>query len=315
MKCSGWRFQALLVIAVALVTLILTGSFSPAIGYSIQSSPTPSSNSSANSKVVMLTFGDTLKSQFTNGKPILDKYGFKASFFITCLWAGSDKTRMTWQDILALQTDGQTIESKTMTHRRMTNLSPSDLDYEVAGSKKCLADHGINATIFATTHGNEWNNATVINAVAKYYNFAVNGFSTLMFLHCDGYNKESSQHDCRTYFNNSTLTFANRYSLREWSHNNIDKAYSYNDSKIFQKFVQEVNSQDRYNKGNGTINAVPIIGYHDIINNNTRDSTDANLFAQEMKYLHDNGFRVLTLNQLGYDINRNLIYINNIPSS
>ncbi|HYT01623.1 MAG TPA: hypothetical protein VEL70_01855, partial [Candidatus Acidoferrum sp.] len=77
MKCSGWRFQALLVIAVALVTLILTGSFSPAIGYSIQSSPTPSSNSSANSKVVMLTFGDTLKSQFTNGKPILDKYGFK----------------------------------------------------------------------------------------------------------------------------------------------------------------------------------------------------------------------------------------------
>ena len=129
MKCSGWRFQALLVIAVALVTLILTGSFSPAIGYSIQSSPTPSSNSSANSKVVMLTFGDTLKSQFTNGKPILDKYGFKASFFITCLWAGSDKARMTWQDILALQTDGEAIESKTMTHRRMTNLSPSDLNY------------------------------------------------------------------------------------------------------------------------------------------------------------------------------------------
>ena len=314
MKCSGWRFQALLVIAVALVTLILTGSFSPAIGYSIQSSPTPSSNSSANSKVVMLTFGDTLKSQFTNGKPILDKYGFKSSFFITCLWAGSDKTRMTWQDILALQTDGQTIESKTMTHRRMTNLSPSDLNYEVIGSKKCLADHGINATIFATTHGNEWNNATVINAVAKYYNFAVNGFSTLMFLHCDGYNKESSQHDCRTYFNNGTLTFANRYSLREWSHNSIDKAYSYNDSKIFQKFV-EVNSQDRFNKGNGTINVVHIIGYHDIINNNTRDSTDANLFAQEMKYLHDNGFRVLTLNQLGYDINRNVIYLNNLPSS
>ncbi|HYV52778.1 MAG TPA: hypothetical protein VE971_05735, partial [Candidatus Eisenbacteria bacterium] len=29
------------------------------------------------SKVVILTFGDTLKSQFTNAKPILDKYGFK----------------------------------------------------------------------------------------------------------------------------------------------------------------------------------------------------------------------------------------------
>lgn len=311
---SEWRFQALLVFIVALVTLILTGSFLPAIGYSIQLSPTPSGNSSASSKVVMLTFGDTLKSQFTNAKPILDKYGFKGSFFITCLWVGSDKARMTWQDILALQMDGQNIESKTMTHRRMTNLSPNDLNYEVAGSKKCLADHGINATIFATTHGNEWNNATVITAIAKYYNFAVNGFAPLMFLHCDGY-KQSSQHDCRTYFDNGTLTFANRYSIREWSHNNIDKAYSYNDTKIFQRFVQEVNSQNRFNKENGTITAVPVIGYHDIVNNKTRDSTDVNLFVQEMKYLHDNGFRVLTLNQLGYDTNRNVIYINNIPSS
>jgi len=103
----------------------------------------------------MITFGDMLKSQFTNAKPILDKYGFKASSFITCLWAGSDKARMTWQDILALQTDRQDIESKTMTHRRMIYLSRSDL-YEVLG------DHGINAAIFATTHDNEWNNASVI---------------------------------------------------------------------------------------------------------------------------------------------------------
>jgi peptidoglycan/xylan/chitin deacetylase (PgdA/CDA1 family) len=32
-------------------------------------------------KVVILTFGDGRKSQFTNAKPILDKYGFKASFY------------------------------------------------------------------------------------------------------------------------------------------------------------------------------------------------------------------------------------------
>ncbi len=41
-----------------------------------------SSSSTGNSgKVVILTFGDTLKSQITRAKPILDKYGFKASFF------------------------------------------------------------------------------------------------------------------------------------------------------------------------------------------------------------------------------------------
>jgi hypothetical protein len=36
-------------------------------------------------------------------------------------------------------------------HRRMTHFSPSDLNYEIAGLKKCLSDHGINATVIATT--------------------------------------------------------------------------------------------------------------------------------------------------------------------
>ena len=31
-------------------------------------------------KLVILTFGDTIRSQFTTAKPILDQYGFKASF-------------------------------------------------------------------------------------------------------------------------------------------------------------------------------------------------------------------------------------------
>src|SRR5215467_6400966 len=115
--------------------------------------------------------------------------------------------RLTWQDISALQKDGHVIESKTMTHRRMTLMSPSELNYEIAGSKKCLADHGINATAFATTHGDERNNATIINEIAKYYDLAVNGFGNLMFLNCNAnkeYIKYSSQTDCRTYFSNDT---------------------------------------------------------------------------------------------------------------
>jgi len=33
------------------------------------------------------------------------------------------------------------------------------------------------------------------------------------------------------------------------------------------------------------------------------------IFAREMKYLHDNGFRMLLLNQLAYDPNNNVFYI------
>jgi len=261
------------------------------------------------SKVVILTFGDTLKSQFTNAKPILDKYGFKGSFFITCLSVGSSKSDLTWQDISALQKDGQDIESKAMTHRMMTQLSPSDLNYEIAGSKKCLADHGINATAMATIHGIGRDNGTVIDEIGKYYDLAVNGFGKLMPLHCTGHGKYSNQTNCRTYFSNGTVTDVNRYSLREWSHNSMDQANSHNDSKTFEMFVDEVNIQDKYNKENGPILAVPIVAYHMIDNKKIPYSTDVTLFDQEMKYLHDNSFKVLTVNDLGYDTKNNFLYI------
>ncbi|HYZ50609.1 MAG TPA: hypothetical protein VE593_06960, partial [Nitrososphaeraceae archaeon] len=52
------------------------------IAYGQQQQQQPSSSTSNSGKVVILTFGDTLKGQITTAKPILDKYGFKASFFI-----------------------------------------------------------------------------------------------------------------------------------------------------------------------------------------------------------------------------------------
>ena len=188
-----------IICALLISSIFLSPAFSSAQTTSVAGTSHPN-------KAIILTFGDTIKSQFTNAKPILDKYGFKGNFLITCLWVG-DKSRLTWQDVLALQKDGQDIGSKTMTHRRMTHLSPSELSYEIAGSKKCLANHGINATAFATTHGNERNNATIINEISKYYDLAINGFGTLMFLHCNGYIKYSSQTDCRTYFSNGYFDF------------------------------------------------------------------------------------------------------------
>jgi hypothetical protein len=214
---------------------------------------------------------------------------------------------------LALQKDGQDIESKAMTHRKMTRLSPSDLNYEIAGSKECLANHGINATVIATIHGIGRTNGTLIDKIEKYYDLAVNGFGKLMPLHCTGYEdymiKYSNQTNCRTYFSKGTPTFVNRYSLREWSHNNIDQSNSHNDLKTFEMFVDEVNIQDKYNKVNGPILAAPIVAYHRIDNNKTPDSTDVILFAREMKYLYDNGFKVLTVNDLGYDTKNNFLYI------
>jgi peptidoglycan/xylan/chitin deacetylase (PgdA/CDA1 family) len=281
-------------------------------------------------KVVIINFDDSFKNQFLYAKPILDKYGFKATFFEVCNFIGSNGKK-TWQDILALQKDGMDIESHTMTHPHLNTLSQASLNSEIGGSKQCFLNHGINPTIFAYPYSEGSNNPTVVGIVGKYYTLGRtdSGFP-LTFLHCDGW-KNHQQTDCRTYSGNGgTLTFANSYSIKGWTHRHIDGPYSYSqegvvcagvcqsydNSQMLQKFIADVNSQLKFNQG-GIIKAIPIVIYHnfvtyaDITNSKDAADTTVNLFDEEMKYLHDKGFKVLTLNQIGYDTTQNVLYIKN----
>ena len=43
-----------------------------------------------------------------------------------------------------------------------------------------------------------------------------------------------------------------------------------------------------------------------------RSSTNIDLFRAEMKYLHDNGFKVMTMKDLGYDEMSNRLYVKNM---
>ncbi|MDP9286907.1 MAG: polysaccharide deacetylase family protein [Thermoproteota archaeon] len=282
-------------------------------------------------KVVIINFDDSFKNQFLYAKPILDKYGFKATFFEVCNFIGSNGKK-TWQDVSALQKDGMDIESHTMTHPHLNTLSQASLNYEIGGSKQCLLNHGINPPIFAYPYSEGSNNPSVVGVVGKYYTLARtdSGFP-LTFLQCDGW-KNHQQTDCRTYSGNGgTLTFANRYSIKGWTHRHIDGPYSssqegavcagvchsYDNSQMLQVFIADVNSQLKFNQG-GIVKAIPIVIYHnfvtypDITNSKDAADTTVNLFDEEMKYLHDNGFKVLTLNQLGYDTTHNVLDIKNI---
>jgi peptidoglycan/xylan/chitin deacetylase (PgdA/CDA1 family) len=282
----------------------------------------PSSYSSSSStdnnipKAVILNFYDNDIGQFTNAKPILDKYEFKGTFFIVCSWASSDNNpdRMNWQDITQLYREGHDIESHSTSHKVLSKLSADDLDYQVGQSKECFQQHlGVEPTVFSPPHSKGWNNATVIDAIAKYYDLSIGGFvSSPMFLHCYGWKQlqHAPQTDCRTYSDDGDLNYANRYDIKENSHNGLDIRYSHDDSQIFEKFVELVNSQTNFNK-DGKINAIPIIGYHNIEDDNAITSTHVSLFAAEMKYLHDNGFKVLTMSDLGYDENKNYLYVKN----
>lgn len=313
-------------------------------------------NNNNNSKFVIINFDDGFKGQYEYAKSVLDKYRFKATFFIVCNYVGSKDNRMNWDNIESLSKEGYDIQAHTMTHKDLDKMSQKDLDYEIGQSKQCLLDRGINSTVFAYPRASGSDNATVVKEVAKHYDLARTGFSPLIFLKCNGEENQSSnvQKDCRTYYDNGSLTSSNRYSLKGWMHERVtgdnfkfndnfrgnDNVniyvnpksyygnYSRDNDKTFENFIKVVESQTKYNRGissdnNGNsnnntdgINAIPIITYHDIINGtvpfkkgNLQITTDLGLFKQEMKYLHDNGFNVITLKDIGYNPVKKYLYI------
>jgi peptidoglycan/xylan/chitin deacetylase (PgdA/CDA1 family) len=318
MECNERRIQALLVFTVvALSTVTSTAFFLPAISYS-QLSPTPSSNNITNTKVVILSFDDNRKGDFTYAKPILDKYGFKATFFIIC-GKTTDKGAMNWQEIASMQSDGMDIESHTMTHKHLNHLSANALNFEIAGSKQCLANHGYNTTSFAYPYDEGADNVTVVNTIAKYYDLARTGSEPLMFLNCNGF-KNHPQTDCKTYLPDGKLTYANRYAIRSLSFDRYEIKDLFNNASIFTDFGQILNSQSNYNKGNGIISlsglgnnvggAVPLITFHNVRPvNNVPYTTNVGVFAELMKYLHDNGYKVLDMANLKYDTKSNVLHI------
>ena len=251
-----------------------------------------SNDAGAPTKLAIITFDDGYKSQFTSAKPILEHYGYKASFFIVCNFVGKTAEemnsssivnfvgkgveQMSWQDIMTLYKHGHQIGAHTMNHlRNLTSMSNSELNYEIGQSKQCLVDHGISSsaiTTFAYPYETGKDNSTIVEKISKYYSYARAGSYPLMFLHCDHY-KAHPQVDCRTYLPNGKVSVANRYSIIGWSHDSDRRKYSYNDSQMLDRFIEVVNSQKQYNKvlarqttEEGTVEAIPIIVYHRIDN-------------------------------------------------
>lgn len=289
-------------VIISAVFLIITVGFSPTFS-SIHASLV------TNNKVVIINFDDGFKTQFTHAKPILDKYGFKASFYVVCNYVDNKKGYMTWEEIETLNKEGHDIGSHTMNHIHLGNLSKKDIEYEVGQSKKCLEDHGIETTSFAFPFNDVSNDNTIFKIVSKYYQLARIGNNPLTYINCDGLKVPSVQRDCKSYTNTHYLTDGNKFTISGWSHDFSRKVNSYNDVGQFKRFVDVVNSQDRYNQG-GSINAIPIIIYHRIGETNLVDyNTEIKLFKKEMKYLHDNGFTVLPMADLAYDDTAHHIYI------
>ena len=131
--------------------------------------------------VVSITFDDGLRSQYANAVPVLDRYGFNATFYIHTAGLG-DAGRLTPDMIRSMYVSGHQIAAHTVTHPHLTALSPAALQSELTESRQTL--EGIIGTPivdFASPYGDY--NADVLSAIGavfRTHRTASSGYNTMI---------------------------------------------------------------------------------------------------------------------------------------
>ena len=146
-------------------------------------------------KIAILTFDDGVKGQIDYAKPILDKYGFPATFSIICNNV-SQSGYMNWNEIRQLQDDGYDIASHTMSHDNLEEMSFEQAKYEISESKKCLLNNGIkDVKIFTYPKNGGSEDPKIIEEVSNNYEIARTGTEPLTFLDCSYSSANSNNND------------------------------------------------------------------------------------------------------------------------
>ena len=91
-------------------------------------------------KSVMITFDDTDLSQYENALPVLNKYGFKAAYFIMTVSINRPPNYMSREQIRNLSDQGNTIASHTWDHQNVKKLKGEDWVTQVEKPKKKLEE-------------------------------------------------------------------------------------------------------------------------------------------------------------------------------
>lgn len=107
-------------------------------------------------KLVVLTFDDSVKSHFTIVRPILKKYQFGATFFIT---EGFDfptnkKDYMSWEEIAYLHRDGFEIGNHTRDHMGCSKENLSKMKEQLQAINDRCMEYGIPVTTSFAYPGN-----------------------------------------------------------------------------------------------------------------------------------------------------------------
>ncbi|HYH67754.1 MAG TPA: polysaccharide deacetylase family protein [Urbifossiella sp.] len=107
-------------------------------------------------KLVVLTFDDSSKSHHTVARPLLKKYRFGATFFVTEGWDAATNKRdyMAWDEIAQLNKDGFEIGNHTLGHVSVTDKTLRDLPAQLRGIDARCKEYGIPKPVSFAYPGN-----------------------------------------------------------------------------------------------------------------------------------------------------------------
>src|SRR6185503_19687085 len=107
-------------------------------------------------KLVVLTFDDSVASHYTVARPLLKRYGFGASFFITegFSFRTNKKDYMTWEQIAELHRDGFEIGNHTRDHLGITAKTVPRFAEQLGAINTRCREHGIPKPVSSAWPGN-----------------------------------------------------------------------------------------------------------------------------------------------------------------
>jgi len=88
-------------------------------------------------KYFVITFDDGYKDVLENAKPILDRFGFRATVFLIVDYIGKTGY-LDWSDIEILKRAGWSFGSHTLTHPDLLSLKKSEAERQIKQSKEAL---------------------------------------------------------------------------------------------------------------------------------------------------------------------------------
>lgn len=132
--------------------------------------------SATSTRYVFIRFDDGYQTQFVNAIPVLQQYGYKASYL--GIAANIDSANATpgiihstyesvsWSEITTLRNKGYEIVDHGNYEADMNSLSSSQLSYEIATSRQDFLNHGFtNLPDFALPEGTGFTNQTVLSTI------------------------------------------------------------------------------------------------------------------------------------------------------